>query len=121
MTSIGTIARYSAYELAKLAGCGYPDDHESAGGLFLTSIRGELIERLDEIEDGECEELLAEIAENAPDVYTNLLWRQFVDLAAYLEDLPDSRDDWDDMARATLCNIAYRLLAELWEQLSDQD
>lgn len=110
---------YNAFQLARLADCGEPDTEHSPGARFLESVRDavdEMIEYskpagMDEVADG-----IREIADGAPDVYTAARWAQFVDLAAWQEDLSEIGGGGEDMtgnAGLALYLIAERLATKL--------
>jgi hypothetical protein len=64
----------------------------------------------------------AEIANNAPDVYTHTLWLEFIDLCAYREDPSDLGVDASDMekaARVCLYLIAERLANVLFDEYNE--
>ena len=102
-----------------LADCGSPDSLDSAGMAFLTSVRDAVVEAIengafdptDDSRDNDNGEV-HEIADAAPDVYTHTRWKEFVDLAAYLEEpeMGEWPDDLTDMAGVALYQIAERLV-----------
>jgi len=89
--SIERMKALSAGELAIMAGCGFPDSNESIGALTLTGIRDDLAECV--LGGWWTEDSAYELADNAPSVYTAIMWSQFVDLALYssehVEDMGD--------------------------------
>lgn len=109
-----------------------PDSPRSAGAQFLMDIRDAVIEGIKDetfTPGGEHDYngAVHQIADNAPDVHTYPKWQQFIDLAAWEEDLEISLDaglTMDEMASLALCNIAQRLagaiLAE-FDQLEGGD
>jgi hypothetical protein len=104
-----------------MADCGDPDSRESAGMEFLTSVRDAVVEGIEDgtfVSDGDGSSdndngAVHQIADNAPDVYTHTRWKEFVDLAAYLEE-PEISDAWpEDLTEAAgvaLYQIAERLV-----------
>lgn len=123
---------HNAYTLASVsyADCGTPDSLESSGAKFLVRVRDDAIGRIEDDPDllG-CEDVAAEVADNAPSVYTHALWSEFVDLAAYREDVSDfgydsiATDEPEKLASISLYSIAERLcnamLTELRESLTE--
>lgn len=128
---IRTITSLNVYDLASLAECGAPDEGRSRyrrswshGARFLDDVRDAVVS---EIREGRITETgrdngarIAEIADNAPDVYTHARWMEFVDLAAYQEE-PDAIGEWPDSltdcAGIALYQIAERLcnaLVDAW-------
>lgn len=133
--AIEDIRGYTFY-LSSLADCMSPDSTESAGFEFLTSVRDDVLERLDEwsreARDNNLErwcqdcDIAYAVASEAPDYRTYFKWLQFADLGAWQEDFEgeygDIRD-MDDAASWALYEIARRLaeaiigiLAEAIEQ-----
>lgn len=120
------IKELHAYQLARLAECGGPNTSGSPGAVFLEGVRDDLIERLgyetpDEIRDGDT---LHEIADGAPDCYTQVRWNEFVDLGAWEEDLSELGGPGPDMTVAAgmaLYIIAERLVVTLLDELGDDD
>ncbi len=114
------------YELANLADCAAPDSSASPGGVFLASVREAVADRLkEESSDTDCVSTADwhyaqhKIADDAPDVYTDMRWREFIDLCAYHETPGDGdREAWasadlTEIAAEALSQIAYRLAGEL--------
>lgn len=100
----------------------------SPGAEFLRSVAvavGELLDylgddfdpdRVDDVDDGD---LVHEVADGAPDVYTSTRWAEFADLAAYREDPAEVGGFSDDLTTAAgqaLYMIAERLA---WALLRD--
>ena len=121
---------YNAYQLAGDADCSTPDRLDSAGALFLLSVRDGVVDRLEHfdeddleawaLDDGTINDVVHEVADDAPDVYTHTLWSEFVDLAAYQEDPTDYGVDASDMeqcARVCLYAIAERLATALFDEV----
>lgn len=109
----------TVWQLARLAECADPDTFESAGAKFLIHVEDAVAEALeaDELD----EDRIHEIADSAPDVYTFQRWLEFVDLAAWQEDLddyvpdPSMSNDMSAMAGVALYMIAERLVRALAE------
>ncbi|QDK03791.1 OCR-like antirestriction protein [Streptomyces phage Werner] len=132
MDIMADIKGYGPYWLAREADTMEPDDHNSAGALFLASVRDSVIERVEwevehneltlveaaeEVRDGDA---LGEIADGAPSVYTYDAWKQFVDLGAFREDLEPHElkmSELDKVAGIALYHVAYRLASVLLEQI----
>ena len=138
--ALSSVRDLNAYQLARNAECADPDTLDSPGAKLLLGVRDDLIERLEsEREDGQSwaqvfgdlddEGQLGEIADAAPDVYTARMWNQFVDLAAYQEDIsgyvtaeiqPSGKallliESLESAARMALYMIAERLVNALRE------
>lgn len=133
---VAEIAGRTAYSLAWDAGCASPDTLESPGAQLLMSVRGALLESLayarehdadgeswaDTLERMSAGGALDEIADGGPSVYTFTLWTQFVDLAAWQEDISDRSDssaDMESLARLALYSICERLVSVLVSEISD--
>src|ERR1017187_5921085 len=78
---------YTVWQLANMADCASPDSLDSAGADFLRSVAYSTDELIDTYRENKTPEVdydysgeMAEIADNAPDVYTSTRWAQFVDL-----------------------------------------
>lgn len=116
---------YTVWQLAHLADCGSPDDLDSAGAIFLRSVASAADEIIDTYREEKTPEdrydydsEIHQAADNAPDVYTHQRWLEFVDLAAYQENLDDLGGTSGDMERdagVALYIIAERLLHALVE------
>ena len=119
---IEDIEKLNAYELADMADCATPDSNRSPGAMFLTSVRDNFIEAL---KNGEAtEDNLHEIADNAPDVYTHPRWAEFVDLAAYNEEIEgyvSGSSTMTDRAGVALYLIAERLLTALVRETETEE
>lgn len=101
----------SVYTLAELADVNAPLS-DSPGGRWLADVWESGLEGYDlETSDGRGMAVW-EMADGAVPVYTDDLWRVFVDLAAYREDLSDwgPIGDMLEAARMALCQVAERLL-----------
>lgn len=109
----------SVWELAELAECGKPDTVTSPGADLLTTTRDAF---LDDVESGDSttdwERVIEEHADSAPNVYTHPMWKQFVDLTAYQEDVSDNDTvNLSQLATIALYQIAERLLRKLADEL----
>ena len=106
--------QHNAYQLANLAECASPDSDSSPGAMFLISVQ-------DGVNDAtsynptqtEWADQAAQIADNAPDVYTHTLWLEFIDLCAYREDPSDLG------VRVCLYLIAERLANVLFARYNE--
>lgn len=111
------MTNYNVFQLARLAECGDPDNAESPGAAFLASVQDSVNEQRGYADGGVIDpDIISEIADSAPDVYTHTLWSEFVDLQAYQEDPTELGCDASDMeqcARVCLYIIAERLAQAL--------
>ena len=106
------------------AGCAPPDNYGSLGAAFLRDTRDAFLEawelgRFDREDDGD---VIHEIADGAPDVYTTGRWGEFVDLAAYHEEPEAGEWGTDDLTRIAgiaLYQIAERLCCRLLAELRE--
>lgn len=127
---LDVLRNYNVYQLAGDAECATPDLPDSAGALFLLSVRDGVVDRLTHfdrddleawaIDDGTISDVVHEVADAAPDVYTHTLWSEFVDLAAYQENPTEYGVDGSDMeqsARVCLYAIAERLATALFDEV----
>lgn len=117
----------SAYGLSNMADCGALDALDSVGASMLARVRDEVTSK---IEDGvftfaeghgDDYEVIHEIADNAPAVYTHARWQEFVDLCAYDQecDTGEWPADLFQLAGVALYQIAERLcvaLVDRWRQ-----
>lgn len=123
--AVEAISEQNAYQLAGLADCASPDSPESDGAKFLESVRDAVVEEIEAngVEDWEDRDgILHEIADNAPDVYTHTRWSEFVDLAAYNEDISEYGEYGNDLTQAAavaLYMIAERLVRALFSEAAD--
>jgi hypothetical protein len=129
------LARIKAYTANRLAGdadCFSPDSSTSAGAHFLTSVRDNVVGRVEGFDaddldalrsdDATVNDVVSEIADAAPDVYTSTLWAEFVDLGAYVEDPTEMGADGSNMdqsARVCLYIIAERLAQALFTEIHE--
>ena len=130
MSKIQDIKDRSVYWLAKDADCLEPDSDTSPGAQFLADVRDAMVEAIESNEldeDDDASDLIREIADQAPDVYTHPRWKEFTDLGAWQEE-PESGDwpeDLTDTAGVALYQIAERLchslLAEWREDQEPED
>lgn len=118
----------TVFALATDAECGSPDHDGSAGASFLRSVRDALVEAVEQgrLVSGQDDDtdVIHEIANDAPDVYTSVKWNEFVDLEAYNEDPSDYLDngkitDMGTTAGTCLFIIAERLCWALLGELTE--
>lgn len=109
----------NAYHLAGDADCATPDSLTSAGAVFLNYVRDRVVELFEAIDEWESfaadetsiddDDSVRKIADNAPDIYTHTKWQEFVDLAAWQEELETETSDMNSGASIALYQIADRL------------
>ncbi len=107
----------SAGELARMAGCGYPDSNESIGALTLTDIRDALVESV--TGGWWTEDSAYEIADSAVSPYTHTMWKQFVDLTLYSSEHVDDVGDLisaDALPAVSIYKMALALVQSLVEE-----
>ena len=95
-------------ELARIAGCGYPDSSVSAGAVLLRAVAVSVAESIGYGDDRGEDEIAGEIAGSAPSVYTYRVWAEFTDLSGWDEDMEGYESD-------TITNgatIALQLICE---------
>jgi len=118
----------NAYILAGMAECSTPDNHESPGAEFLRVVIDSLAERVawnsahDEAED--LTDIVNETADGLVPIYTYEMWKTFLDLGAYDQDiteLVDASADMDQEARLALYVIAERLCRAVITEDTDND
>jgi hypothetical protein len=139
--TLADIKSWTVYRLSNEADAGSSDfDPDGAGARFLASVRDDVLDRveyatadtdadaLSDAVESLKEDAVHEIADAAPDVYTFTRWSEFVDLAAWQEDLSEfgeTPDDLTDAAGVALYMIAERLavaiLDAITEALDDAD
>jgi hypothetical protein len=122
MNIIDEIKQYGPYSLAGKADVTAPDGHGSPGAIFLIDIRDAVVEAFEEY--GEVDERKQdEIADGAASVMTHEKWQQFVDLAAYSEDLEGYGTPTDEGINGypglALYVIAHRLVSLLVEEIDE--
>ena len=126
------IAERTAYRLANMAGCMCPDSPESVGAEFLTRVRDDVLERIEDISaedfERETEDISPEIADSAVPVYTYTKWQTFVDLGAWQTDVSEligGEEDLDQLGSVALYEIARTLvdaiLSDLAEAIREDD
>jgi hypothetical protein len=122
--------QFTAFRLANEAGVSCPDNENSPGADFLLNVQEALIEALDNgvgvdltDESGKLDDIIINVADEAPSIYTHQRFRELIDLAAYGEDLEElgtpERFDLHDTTGACLFIVARRLcyrLVELWAE-----
>lgn len=120
--ALTSIRERTAYGLSCDADCGGADSPASAGAQFLMSVRDAVVEEIEANGVEGWEDRIFEIADNAPDVYTAKRWAEFVDLAAYNEDISEYGDCGDDLTKAAgvaLYVIAERLATALFTEAAE--
>lgn len=128
--NIQDIENLSVYELARIADCLDPDNFTSPGAKFLGDVRDNLVIALKDANGEELEEdVIMEICDSAPDIYTHQKWQEFVDLGAYqlamgsgdvdLQDYMGASFDMDGMASVALYIIAERLINNLINEMDN--
>ena len=124
------IKELTVWQLSRMADAADPDALDSAGGKFLVHVRDAYVEHVEyKGEDFDPSEDIGdtahEIADDAPDVYTSTRWAEFVDLAAYHEDIselmPEAGNDLTTAAGVALYIIAQRLVYALHTELTGED
>ena len=132
------VATWMPYALANDAGCQCPDTQKSPGAEFLMRVRDALVEAVScgriywqgeaASTDGAQEDrgdVISEIADDMPSVYTYPRWQAFTDLCAW-EVSPDVIDDFGatsdltDHAGHCLTRIAETLLYALCADLDER-
>jgi hypothetical protein len=121
------IRKVGVYQLARMAGLGAPDDHDSPGGKWLVQVRNvaeEIVENESEetgdVIDGD---MIGEYADGVVPIYTHELWETWTDLQGYrfdgelrLAHMEDSGNfDIESIPKADLYeaseNIIYQLIS----------
>jgi hypothetical protein len=121
--AMSTPEPYTFGQIARFAGCAYPDTE--SGRSFLTGLEDaarEIIEYqpgvpLDRLDDNGA---ISEAADSAVPIYTHTLWVVFADLKAYQEDPTELGFEGEDMtkgAQVCLYMIAERGIRALCEDL----
>jgi len=114
---------YTAWQLARMAGCSDPDSDSSPGAQFLNNVESDVRERIGDNDGVWDDDYAGEIADSAVPVYTYQMWLTFVDLGAWTEDPSEIGADEQDMDRqgsACLYLIANRLAYALGEEFAAQ-
>lgn len=110
----------NAYQLAALADCGSPKNSESPGAKMLLGIAEEIYDRADDLSESSWpEDLIYEIVDGWPSVYTSEMWEQFLDLSAWQESPDSGEGDMVQMAFACLYQIGERMGQALWFEIRD--
>lgn len=120
---IDEIKKLGPYQLANIAGASDPSSLESAGAVFLKSVRDMIIEMY---EAGDLTETtFHEIISQSPSIYYSevmdeyndlSLWRD-TDLKDYIEQIKEGKINITDIAAIQLIDIGYRLGYTLLEKL----
>jgi hypothetical protein len=119
--TIGDTGEPAIYALAQAVDAGTPDTMDSPGAVFLVQTYEAFVESVTywfednddvepDIDDYRNEDAMREVADGAPSVYTHARWQQFVDLAAYTEDIDELGSGETDMTK--LAGIALYTIAE---------
>ncbi|MFJ6680560.1 hypothetical protein [Streptomyces werraensis] len=136
MTTIDGIRRYNSYHLATLAEAYAPDDPNGDGAALLDKVTRETIYAVQlrakeygltfaEVVEEHRESIQDSVADNAPNPDPDLMWREFVDLAAYREldrlrkegtPNDDTPAGWAELA---LFTIAFRLVSALLTEIQE--
>lgn len=137
MITLAEVKEWNAYHLADSdrADCMSPDRSDSPGAAMLLRVRDDVVELVEswradnpdapwaDLDDALADDL-AQVADDAPSIYTHDRWAQFVDLGAYQEE-PDITGEWSkdltESAGWALYQIADRLARVLVRELSEQD
>lgn len=135
------MTNYTTYQLSRLAECGDPDvpdytsfpHHQgephaepSPGAQFLHLVANDLEDAKERIASGEDRgDVVHELADADVPVYTHEMWKTFVDLTAYNEDISGYGgyfgDDLNKAAGVALFMIAERLLNALLDAEEEDD
>ena len=121
--TVGT-TEYRIYELASLAECASPDSGDTPGAYFLVGVAQSVADAYAFDRTQDVDDVVAEVADDAPSVYTDTMWREFVDLAAYREDLDElgvTDGGLEPQARICLYMIAERLARALWDAAREEE
>lgn len=124
----------TVWSLARDANTYSPDDETSPGGDFLDTVRRTVIEAIESLDNPDTDDIRALIddahgwVDGTVPVYTYTVWRTFVDLGAFEEDIDDMGGPTEDMTRnamTALYMIADRLfcgsVAEVADALDDEE
>lgn len=116
----------TVWSLAREANSYSPDDETSPGGEFLDSVRTAFVEAVEYLTEPDADDIRNldpfEYVDGSVPVYTSNLWRTFVDLGAYNEDVSEWGDFGDDLNKAAslaLFVIGERLFLGLAEDVAD--
>lgn len=125
--ALDALREYSVNILAQMAECAAPDTFESPGAELLSRVRDAYIEQMESYSYNE-EDSPHQIADDAPSVYTHEKWLQFIDLAAYQEDLTEfdvnlaDLDNVGSVALYVICGrLVHRLHADYEERMEEED
>ncbi|ATI19008.1 hypothetical protein KGG85_gp68 [Streptomyces phage Tefunt] len=134
MTPIEKINEYSPDKLARIADCTVPDTNVNEGADFLARVRDSVVGKIEAYWSGRPSELADVVrkyreriqdkaSEAAPDAFADTMWREYVDLRAYQEDLTEFGTPTDDTmegrARLALSSIAHRLASALFDEIEE--
>jgi hypothetical protein len=109
------IVQLGAYQLAHLAGTNDPDSQESAGAVFLKSVRDSIIEFYQEGDLNE--QTFNEITSQSPSIYYYEVMQEYVDLGLYRETnlknytyrIEETELNITDIATIELADVAHTL------------
>jgi hypothetical protein len=125
-TILDDVRERTVWSLAREADTCDPDALTSPGGNFLDRVRDAFIEAIEYLDDPTADEIRDldsfEYVDSSVPIYTSDLWRTFVDLAAYNEDVSEWGDMGDDLNKAAstaLFIIADRLFHGLASDVAD--
>lgn len=130
-TILDDIREMSVFEFAgsEWADCASPDNESSAGAKFLQHVVDDTVELIESAGDSfdadtiDDDGSVGRIADNAPNVYTSTKWAQFVDLAAWQEDVSElagEETNLDKLASIALYMIAERLATAICRSVDDE-
>ena len=112
-----TSLEHTANGLAYIADCYSPDSTTSAGAALLLSVQDSVncADITPQDTEDTMEDIVHEIADGAPDVYTHQMWLEFIDLGAYQEDVTEygEPESMEHGARVALFIICERLAQAL--------
>ena len=132
--TLADIRDWTVYRLANEADAGSSDfDVDGAGARFLASVRDDVLDRVEyATADADADDLgsaveslredaVSEIADAAPDVYNFTRWSEFVDLAAWQEDISEhgESEDLTSAAGVALYMIAERLAVAVLDTITE--
>jgi hypothetical protein len=127
---LNALKELTVWQLSRMADVADPDALDSAGAKFLVHVRDAYVEHVEyQGEDFDPSEDINdtahEITDSAPNVYTSTRWAEFVDLAAWDEDIselmPEAGNDLTGAAGVALYIIAERLVYALHAELTGED
>lgn len=125
---LGKLSALNVWGIAELAEVSSPDNYDSPGARFLDSLRGEIHERItsgasaDDLRD-ESGTIADEFIDVVASRGTHNMWKIFIDLCAYEEDLSDFGlfETPNDMLSRALWQIADRFCHKVADELDELD